>query len=97
MASDPSELICACWREFTIEQSNRIDAMTELGVPARLTAGMYQAMVDTKNAITAMLERMDEAEKLLQEWNEAGILQEKIAASRGRKLLGVTVDRKDDN
>lgn len=97
MASNPAELICACWKEFTIEQTNRIDAMTEIGVPARLTAGMFQAMVDTKNAITAMLARMDEAEKLLQEWKAAGILDEKIAASRGRKLLGVTVDRKDDN
>jgi len=97
MANTPSDLLIACWAQYTLEMVTGMDASTDLGVPAKLTAGVFQAMVDVKKSIDALMVATNAIEELLVEWRKAGLLDDKMAASRARKILDIRVERKDDN
>lgn len=97
MAQTPADLLLACWKTYTTEMVVILDAATDTGAPAKVTAEIYQAMVNTRASIMELMAKVDVLEQLYQGWKDAGLLDDKIAMAKARKLLDVTVERKDDN
>jgi hypothetical protein len=97
MALTASELLTKVWNDYVQEKANHMQAVTEIGVDAKLVGEVYMRIIAVKDAMLHMSESLDRIERVLEGWQKSGELTGRMAASQARKMCGIKREDQSEN